>query len=116
VLQLYDISRPEGGTKAARSAAPSRKGHKGRLNLYPLPWAVPWAEGFKLFRFLETTNGMAVCTVVVARRVDVATVKEVQVVGVVAIRTTRPIAAVVTDTVEGTIAVGQTTCGRIPNG
>jgi len=50
------------------------------------------------------------------RRADVATGIEVQVVGVAAIRTTRPIAPEVTVIEEGPIAFVQITRGRIPDG
>ncbi len=62
--------------------------------------------------FSETTDRLTVRPVVVVRRIDVAIVVEVQVVSVVAVRRTRPIVAVVTNIVEGAIAVVQITRSR----
>ena len=79
----------------------------------------------KLFRFfrirssdfvdyLETTDRVAARAIVVVRRIDAAIVAEEQVVRVVAVRRGRPIAAVVTDTVQAAIVVVAITRSRIP--
>ena len=60
-----------------------------------------WFSG----RFLEATDRLPVRTVVVVRRIDVAIVVEVEVIRVVAIRSNRPIVAVVAGTVQPSIVV-----------
>ena len=54
---------------------------------------------------MEATDRLPVRTVVVVRRIDVAIVVEVEVIRVVAIRSNRPIVAVVADTVQPSIVV-----------
>ena len=54
--------------------------------------------------------------IVIARRIDVATVAEVQVVGVVIARRSRPIAAVVADTADTAVIEAATTRSRVPDG
>ena len=65
---------------------------------------------------LETTDGLAVRATVVARRIDVTTVGEVQAVRVVIVRRSRPTGAAVADIAQTANAVAATTQSRVPDG